>query len=85
MKANNILDCIECGSCNYVCPAFRPIVQFVKIGKLNFDNNEQIVNMYQVQDIPTMIVFKDGKDLDRINGTISRKALESRIKSILGQ
>ncbi len=35
MKEYNILDCIECGCCNYVCPADRPIVQFMKIGKLN--------------------------------------------------
>ncbi len=35
MKKYNILDCIECGCCNYVCPADRPIVQFIKIGKLN--------------------------------------------------
>ena len=34
LKENNILDCIECGCCNYVCPANRPIVQFVKLGKL---------------------------------------------------
>ena len=28
-----ILDCLECGSCTYVCPAKRPIVQWVKWGK----------------------------------------------------
>jgi electron transport complex protein RnfC len=27
---NNLLDCVECGSCTYVCPANRPIVHFVK-------------------------------------------------------
>jgi electron transport complex protein RnfC len=29
----NIMDCIECGVCAYVCPANRPIVQFIKFGK----------------------------------------------------
>lgn len=33
-KENNLLDCFECGSCAYVCPAKRPMVQFMKIGKL---------------------------------------------------
>jgi electron transport complex protein RnfC len=27
------MDCIECGCCTYVCPAKRPIVNFIKIGK----------------------------------------------------
>ena len=29
----NIMDCMECGVCAYVCPAKRPIVHFVKLGK----------------------------------------------------
>jgi len=31
--ANNIMDCKECGCCTYVCPARRPIVQWIKLGK----------------------------------------------------
>ena len=34
MTKFNILDCIECGSCSFVCPAQRPIVQFIKTGKV---------------------------------------------------
>lgn len=34
-KGYSILDCFECGSCGYVCPAKRPMVQFMKIGKLH--------------------------------------------------
>jgi len=29
----NLMDCMECGVCTYVCPAYRPIVQWVKFGK----------------------------------------------------
>jgi electron transport complex protein RnfC len=29
----NVLDCIECGACTYICPAKRPIVHYVKFGK----------------------------------------------------
>jgi electron transport complex protein RnfC len=32
-KAYRVHDCFECGSCTYVCPAKRPIVQFVKLTK----------------------------------------------------
>ncbi|HEB76192.1 MAG TPA: electron transport complex subunit RsxC [Nitrospirae bacterium] len=32
-KDYNILDCFECGTCTYVCPAKRPIVQFIRLAK----------------------------------------------------
>jgi electron transport complex protein RnfC len=33
MKANGAMDCIECGSCSYVCPAHRPILDYIRMGK----------------------------------------------------
>jgi len=33
VAATGILDCFECGCCNYACPARRPIVHWVKWGK----------------------------------------------------
>ena len=32
-KEYNLFDCFECGSCTYVCPSKRPIVQFVRLAK----------------------------------------------------
>lgn len=32
-KENNLFDCFECGSCAYVCPAKRPMVQFIRLAK----------------------------------------------------
>jgi electron transport complex protein RnfC len=29
----HVLDCIECGSCSYVCPAKRHLVQSIRLGK----------------------------------------------------
>jgi Na+-translocating ferredoxin:NAD+ oxidoreductase RnfC subunit len=33
MQQNHVMDCLECGSCSYVCPANRPILDHVKWGK----------------------------------------------------
>lgn len=33
MKASLALNCIECGSCQYVCPASKPLLDFIKLGK----------------------------------------------------
>ena len=32
-RDSNLYDCFECGSCTYVCPSKRPIVQFVRLAK----------------------------------------------------
>ena len=33
VEENHVLDCIECGSCSYVCPAKIPLVQYIRQGK----------------------------------------------------
>jgi len=30
----NIMDCIECGGCTFICPAKRPLLQYIRIGKI---------------------------------------------------
>jgi electron transport complex protein RnfC len=32
-EAQKILDCIECGSCHYTCPAGRPLLDYIRLGK----------------------------------------------------
>jgi len=33
MKAEKVTDCIECGSCSYICPAHRPLLDYIRLGK----------------------------------------------------
>lgn len=33
VERNNVLDCIECGSCSYVCPAKIPLTQYIRQAK----------------------------------------------------
>ncbi len=32
-EQNHVMDCLECGSCAYVCPAHRPLVQTLRLAK----------------------------------------------------
>jgi len=32
-KNDNILSCIECGSCSYICPSSRPLLDYIRLGK----------------------------------------------------
>lgn len=33
MEKDRIMDCIECGSCSYTCPSFRPLLDYIRLGK----------------------------------------------------
>ena len=33
MKAHSVMNCIECGCCSYTCPASRPLLDMIKLGK----------------------------------------------------
>lgn len=35
MEAARVMDCMECGSCSFTCPANRPLLDFIRIGKTN--------------------------------------------------
>ena len=33
METEKIMDCIECGSCSFTCPANRPLLDYIRLGK----------------------------------------------------
>ena len=47
------------------------------VGKLEVDGNPQTRDAYQVQGIPTLILFRDGKELARHEGAIAQPPLQS--------
>lgn len=61
-----------CGPCKMLTPTIEALADKymgkVKVGKLNTDENRQAAINYQINSIPTLIVFKGGKPVDRILG-----------------
>lgn len=61
-----------CGPCKMLTPAIEALAdEFsgkVRIGKLNTDENRDAAIKYNIQSIPTLIVFKGGEPVDRIMG-----------------
>ena len=33
MESDQVMDCIECGSCSYTCPSDRPLLDYIRLGK----------------------------------------------------
>ena len=61
-----------CGPCKMVAPILAEIAAEqagkVRVAKLNVDENPDVARKYGVMSIPTMILFKDGAEADRLVG-----------------
>jgi thioredoxin 1 len=72
-----------CGPCRFVSPVVEDIakdyVGKIAFGKLNVDQNRMVATQYGIMGIPTLLVFKNGKLVDRIVGAMPRERLEPRI------
>jgi thioredoxin 1 len=80
-----VVDCwaVWCGPCRMVSPIIdelaRDYAGKILFGKLNVDRNRKIPMEYQIMSIPTILIFKDGKLVDRLVGARPRKSLEAAI------
>lgn len=72
-----------CGPCRMIAPALDAISaemgDKVKIVKLNVDDNPQIASKLGIMSIPTLMIFKDGKQIDRKTGAAPQAALRQWI------
>ena len=84
-----VIDCWApwCGPCQIVAPVIEAMAQDyagkILFGKLNVDENRKVATQYQVMSIPTLLVFKNGKLIDRIVGAMPRQMLEPKITRYL--
>ena len=76
-----------CGPCQMMAPTIEEVAKEfldkVKIIKLNVDNSPSIATDFNVMNIPTLIFFKDGQDVDRIVGVASKRDLSHKIKELI--
>jgi thioredoxin 1 len=78
-----------CGPCRMVGPAVEQVGKVmagkVKVAKLNVDENQEIAMKYSVQSIPSLLLFKEGKEIARTIGAAPKEAylkfLENSLKS----
>lgn len=77
-----------CGPCRMVGPVLAEIAEEeqarVKIVKVNVDENQQYASQLGVFNIPTMIVYKDGKPVDKIIGAMPKAQLLDRLSPHMG-
>ncbi|RKX97295.1 MAG: thioredoxin [Spirochaetes bacterium] len=76
-----------CGPCKMIEPILEEVANEysdkVKLVKLNIDHNQETPVKYGVMNIPTLLFFKNGKEVDRVIGAIPKRQLVKKIEEHL--
>jgi len=78
-----------CGPCQMMIPILNDLAEelgdSIKIGKLNTENseNQMLAMNYQIQSIPNMKLFKDGRVIKEFIGSRPKESLKSELQSVL--
>jgi thioredoxin 1 len=75
-----------CGPCRMVAPILEEMAaerEDLRIVKLNTDDNQETAIQYQVLAIPTMILFRNGQEVKRIQGALPKRKIESELEPAL--
>jgi thioredoxin 2 len=76
-----------CGPCRMVAPAVEQLAAEMagrlRVGKLNVDENPVTAARFQVQGIPALLVFKNGREIDRIIGAQPKSEIARRVQQLI--
>ena len=76
-----------CMPCRMMAPIVEELAKElagkVLVGKINVDENPATADRFQVFSIPTIVIIKSGKEVDRIIGFVPKSQVEARIKKHL--
>jgi thioredoxin 1 len=77
-----------CGPCRMVAPILDELTDEyadkLTIAKVNTDENVRYAGMLGIQGIPTLIIFKDGKEVRRLVGAMRKPAYKAEFDAVLG-
>jgi thioredoxin 1 len=75
-----------CGPCRMIAPVIEELAQensgTIKIGKLNTDQAQNTAMQYGIDAIPTLLFFKNGEVVERLQGVKPKSKLQETIDSL---
>ena len=76
-----------CGPCRLIAPMVEELAGTyqgkMKMGKVNVDDYPQLAGQFGIMNIPTLLLFNGGKEVDRIIGVVPKDELTRRIDKVL--
>ena len=75
-----------CGPCRALAPTVEAVAADragkVKVCKLDVDSNPNVAGQYSIRSIPTLLFFKNGKNVGQLIGNVSKGAIEELLKKL---
>ena len=77
-----------CGPCRMLAPIVESLAKqyagAAQVVKLNVDDNPSAVQRYRIQAIPTLVLFQNGEEKDRMIGVTTKESIARTIDAHLG-
>ncbi|MEM2083885.1 MAG: thioredoxin [Nitrososphaerota archaeon] len=78
-----------CAPCKAIAPIIEELAKEyagkIVFGKINVDENQEIAAKFFIMSIPTLIFFKNGKEVNRIIGLVPKEIINKEIEKIYGK
>lgn len=75
-----------CGPCKMLAPILKQVKDemgdALKIIKIDVDKNQPLASQYQVRGVPTMLLFKNGKQVWRQSGVLQKNDIVNVVRSV---
>lgn len=76
-----------CGPCKVMGPTVeavsKELIGQARVLKIDVDKNEAVANLYRIQSVPTLIIFKRGEVVWRTSGVMEKGVLVEQIKKFM--
>lgn len=75
-----------CGPCHMVSPVIEELsenMRNVAFAKMDVDRNRETPGKFGIMSIPTLLIFKEGKLVDRLVGALPKDMIEDRLKKFV--
>ncbi len=76
-----------CGPCQMMAPILERVNEQMKnrlqVVKINTDNYPALASEHRIQALPTLVLFKNGKPVDRVEGVVQAQQLIQRLQAFI--
>ena len=76
-----------CGPCRAIAPVLDELAEEykgkVRVAKINVDENRKLAGDHGIQTLPTVVLFKDGKVVDKVIGLVPKERLKALVDKVL--
>ena len=78
-----------CGPCRTIGPIVNELAKDfdgrAKVAKVNVDDAPALAQRFEIQGIPTILIFRDGRVVDQVTGVVPRRELTAKLDKVIAE